>query len=509
MFKNHTSAHLRQILSCPTLFFSPDCPHPTAQTGLNGKKCLVQNNICTQLHPKAKFKHTLTCIDIVVEWTRHQITELAPNNLILERAKSLSSKESWEKTGSNGFFLWGQCKSSGLKLYQVAIDFHNKKFRCNCQSSDNPCRHALALLFFLHKHVDDMLIEENPPNWVTDLLLQAASAPTTEEQVLRKENQEKRFGKRLEEMQSGVEELELWLLDMIQHGLSEISHQDATYWELFAAKMQDAKLGGIARRIRRMPTLLEKENWHEYLLKELSQLYLFVQSYKQFPALPELIQEEILTVAGVNRKRAELLEQEGVKDHWLVLSVILEMEDKLFSRKTYMLGSKSGQIALVLDYNYGIPKFDLNWQIGSAFSAELIFYPSPYPLRALVKKHLSSSASLDIVAKYTDIETFAYAYANAIATNPWLPSFPCLLADVYIVKKEQLLLLADSKGYSIPLLMEGRAAWSLLAVSVGQTFTVFGEWNDHYFRPMTILKDGRVISLLAYGSEIEDNIDTI
>ena len=59
MFKNHTSAHLRQILSCLTLFFSLDCPHPTAQTGLNGKKCLVQNNICTQLHPKAKFKHTL------------------------------------------------------------------------------------------------------------------------------------------------------------------------------------------------------------------------------------------------------------------------------------------------------------------------------------------------------------------------------------------------------------------------------------------------------------------
>lgn len=445
-----------------------------------------------------------------MEWTRHQITELAPNNLILERAKSLSSKESWEKTGSNGFFLWGQCKSSGLRFYQVAIDFRNKKFRCNCQSSNSPCRHALALLFFLQKHVDDMPMEENPPNWVTDLLLQPAlKSPTVEEQILRKENQEKRFGKRLEEMQSGVEELELWLLDMIQHGLSEISHQDSNYWELFAAKMQDAKLGGIARRIRRMPALLEKENWHERLLKELSQLYLFVQSYKQFHSLPELIQEEILTVAGVNRKRAELLEQDGVKDQWLVLSVSLEMEDKLFSRKTYMLGSKSGQIALVLDYNYGIPKFDLNWQVGSAFNAELVFYPLPYPLRALVKKHISSSVPLDTVAHYTDIETFAYAYAEAIAANPWLPSFPCLLADIHIVKKGQLLLLADSKGYSIPLLMEGSAAWSLLAVSVGQTFTVFGEWNDHYFRPMTILKEGRVISLLAHGSEIEDDIDTI
>ena len=449
-------------------------------------------------------------IDIIVEWTRHQITALAPNNLILERAKSLSSKASWEIKGSNGFFLWGECKSSGLRLYQVAIDFRNKKFRCNCQSPHNPCRHALALLFFLQKHVDDMPMEETPPDWVMDLLTQPIpKIPTAEEQVLRKENQEKRFGKRLIEMQSGVEELELWLLDMIQHGLSEISHQDSDYWELFAAKMQDAKLGGIARRIRRMPILLREENWHERLLEKISQLYLFVQSYKQFPSLPELIQEEILTVAGVNKKRTELLEQDGVKDQWLVLSVNLEAEDKLFSRKTYMLGSKSGQIALVLDYNYGIPKFDLNWQVGSAFEAELIFYPSPYPLRALVKKHLSSSAPLDAIAQYTDIETFAYAYAKAIASNPWLSSFPCLLANVHIVKKDQLLLLADSKGYSIPLLMEGSAAWSLLAISVGQTFTVFGEWDDHYFRPMAILKSGRVISLLTHGLEIEDDIDTI
>ena len=45
MFKNHTSAHLRQILSCPTLFFSPDCPHPTAKNALS--RIIFAHN-CTQ-----------------------------------------------------------------------------------------------------------------------------------------------------------------------------------------------------------------------------------------------------------------------------------------------------------------------------------------------------------------------------------------------------------------------------------------------------------------------------
>ena len=167
-------------------------------------------------------------------------------------------------------------------------------------------------------------------------------------------------------MQDGVAELERWLLDLIQQGLSSVGSQGHAFWDSFAAKMQDAKLGGIARRIRRFNYIQELgDNWHEQLLEQMAQLYLFVQGFKQLEDLSEPLQEEILALAGLNKKREEVLALEGVKDDWLVVGVSESEEEKLFLRKSYLLGSDSGRIALIMDYNYGVPKFEFNWPLGS------------------------------------------------------------------------------------------------------------------------------------------------
>ena len=85
--------------------------------------------------------------------------------------------------------------------------------------------------------------------------------------------------------------MEEWLQDLIRHGLSAIDEQPAAFWDGFAARMVDAKLGGVARRIRILN--LAGEEGFELLLEEMSELYLLAQSFKQLESLPEGLQEEV------------------------------------------------------------------------------------------------------------------------------------------------------------------------------------------------------------------------
>ncbi|MEO1714253.1 MAG: hypothetical protein AAFU60_13045, partial [Bacteroidota bacterium] len=76
-------------------------------------------------------------------------------------------------------------------------------------------------------------------------------------------------------MQSGAQELLIWLKDNLRNGMAAAATQPDSYWEQFAALMVDAKLGTIGRRIRQIPALLQTDDWAPDLLDLFGQLYLF------------------------------------------------------------------------------------------------------------------------------------------------------------------------------------------------------------------------------------------
>ena len=75
--------------------------------------------------------------------------------------------------------------------------------------------------------------------------------------------------KRRELMSRGVEELKTWLLDMLREGLAALASAPPDYWESLAARMVDAKLGSIARRIRAWPALLALPDGEKKLIEEI------------------------------------------------------------------------------------------------------------------------------------------------------------------------------------------------------------------------------------------------
>jgi hypothetical protein len=437
-----------------------------------------------------------------LEWTHYKIAELAPNSLTLGKAKALAHTRHWAEAASNGGLLWGLCKTSGERVYRVALSLSGDAFRCECAASCHPCRHALALLLqFVKTSKPSIALSESPPPWVQEMLRQrpAVTALSADEKAQKEAARTARFGQRLALMQQGVEDLEQWLLDLLRQGLSSAESQPDAFWENFAVRMTDAKLSGLARRIRGFKAIVGTDQWHSLLLGELASLYLLVQSFKQWPELPEQLQEEIFNQAGVSRKKEELLLLKGLADTWLVIGQVEgeSEEDKLRYRRTWLLGEQSQRLALMLDFSWGRQGYETNWASGSAIRGEAIFYPGAYPLRALIRKAVPYNYAFHAPAGYLTLSDFAQAYAQALAANPWLTIFPCLLAQVVPLHQGGTFWVVDQEQHMLPLSADGDAAWKLLGLSSGQPLKLFGEWDGKALRPVSALLEQRLVSLQA------------
>ena len=97
-------------------------------------------------------------------------------------------------------------------------------------------------------------------------------------------------------MQAGNAELQSRLLDLIRGGLVELDIAPTQYYEEFAARMVDAQLGSIGKRIRTWANFKEDfpDTWHEKLLDELGSLYLFSKAFQNIDRLSENLQDELL-----------------------------------------------------------------------------------------------------------------------------------------------------------------------------------------------------------------------
>lgn len=306
------------------------------------------------------------------------------------------------------------------------------------------------------------------------------------------QNPEKK-NKRMAAMEAGVYELERWLMDIMEQGLATIEQLPSHHWDDFAASMVNAKLGGIARKIRLIKQQFSLENWPEKIMAELAELFLFTQAFQRFDTLSSAQQKELLTLGGVTIKKEEVLQQAGVTDHWLVIGQRFSTEEKLQVRRTWLLGEQSQNYALLLDFAWGNQGFNDNWIVGSALHAEIVYYPAAYLQRALIKRFEPSSEPFNGLIGFVDFSTFAQSYAQAVSANPWLYHFPCLLDQVIPVFDQQHFLLVDQNRDQLPLGAKDLDGWKILAISTGHPIKVFGEWNGQFISLLSAVHDQRLI----------------
>ncbi|MFT4762491.1 MAG: hypothetical protein ACI9XO_001827 [Paraglaciecola sp.] len=426
------------------------------------------------------------------------ITALAQSATDLEKAKPLVSTKKWRVLEANEQAVWGEVKSNGVAYYKTQFFPKTKQFRCNCPSQKKPCPHVLALMMLFVENGISFKINPTLPKWVADWLLikdQPAAKRTEEQEVHLAELRLKTREKRLLQMEEGLNELNLWLNDVVRQGLANLEMQPPEFWEEIAGRLVNAKCGRLARRVRHLPMLFGTANWHETMLGEIGELYLLLKGFKNIQNLPPALQQEMLNQAGINVKKEELIEIKGVQDTWLVIGQTegKDEDTNLFYRRTWMAGEKTEKVALLLEYAWSTNPYETNFKPGNQFRGEVVYYPSAFDLRVSLR-NFQTVVEPFLVKGYSNFNVFSKEYAKAVGGNPWLLVFPAILENVVPIFEKDAFYLLDENQKMLPIKTEEKTAWTMLALSGGEPITFFGAFENQVFQPLSaILADQFIV----------------
>lgn len=438
-----------------------------------------------------------------------QIIALAPDAASAKAGRSLATASKWQNVGQNDRALWGECQGSGAKPYQTVIDLNEPAFKCSCPSRKFPCKHSLGLFLLIANQPETGSSVTTAPDWAADWLAKRDQQAQRKSEAAKKAEEEpdeatlarrasqkaKRSLDREAKVVAGLKELELWLRDLLRHGLASAQTRSWDYWEQMAARMIDAQAPGVARRVRELSWAPQSgDGWTEQLLSQVSSLFLLLKAFERIETLPTATQADVRTAIGWNYKEDELPEENVVSDEWLVLGQRTTGDEGLRVRRTWLWGQRIAKGALVLEFAAAGQHLSLDLLPGTRTEAELIFYPSNYPLRAALKKR-ANTRSLTEIPGYSTSDQLLTTYSDVLALNPWLEAIPAPLQSVVPVRRSEQWFARDSNGRLLSLRSESIDAWKLMALSGGHPITIFGEWNGRSLLPISTWADGRYVEL--------------
>ncbi|MFI7101136.1 SWIM zinc finger family protein [Streptomyces sp. NPDC050161] len=434
-------------------------------------------------------------------WTTDQVLALAPDETSSRAGGKLAGPGPWSDAGAGDGAVWGRCKGSGKTPYQAVIDTKGPAFSCSCPSRKFPCKHALGLLL-LWAGGGDAVAAGEPPQWAAEWLAARrqradreagggapSRAPADPEAAAR------RAERRTQRIRAGATELEQRLEDLLHSGLASADGAGQDSWEETAARMVDAQAPGLAARVRELSSIAASgPDWPARLLEECALLHLLDQGFLGIDHLPAPLAATVRTRVGLTTEAADVLtglDATPVRDRWLVLAQHDSDDGRLTTRRIYLRGDRTGRMALYLSHGGAHRPLEPALPPGLVLDAELAYYPGARPLRAaLGKRH--APAAPGPVPPGCGIDAALAAYGDALRHDPWLDSWPVVLADVTPIPGLDGAgwQLADADGESAlpldPRCLDRPGRWQLAAISGGAPVTVFGECGHRGFLPLTV-----------------------
>lgn len=454
-------------------------------------------------------------------WSMERITLLSPDTTSSQSGRELANPRhsAWKALASDGYSAWAIYQDKPKKTYKIKIDLlkvrHNENvWACNCPTYKTPCKHIIAVLYMLINDPDD-IIEAPAPHWVEEWLDKEAISARKRDARKQKNSiitperiaqRQKQSAKRKQKITRGLEDLEQWLINMIRRGLTDPQVRNEDFWESRAARMVDAQAPSIANWLREMGRIPAKNvDWIADLLEQLGRLYLLIESFKRYDQLTVETQADLRTTVGWHIKRDEIVFYEtlNITDTWQVIGQytgdVTDNSQKkgrrgLKTQRIWLRGIDSGRDALILEFTFGDSAFETIRQVGTAFNAELVFFPSRYPLRTFINEfHTEEIAQYDIAGK--SIMANIEHYAKAIVQNPWLMQYPFVLDDVVPIQDDnKQWVVREVEGLYLPIDEAFEQTMALFSLSGGHPIQISGEWNGTRFYPTGAIVGERVIN---------------
>ncbi|HEY4358395.1 MAG TPA: SWIM zinc finger family protein [Acidobacteriaceae bacterium] len=456
--------------------------------------------------------------------TLDRIEALAPDQPSLVAARKLLKPASWPTLAESDGLAWGECQGSGATPYRVVIAEADGGYKCTCPSRKFPCKHALALMW-MRAEGKPPFTPAAPPEWVKDWLSRrrnTATGPAAKEEA---EGEEKpkasiRLAKEHEEpakddpkaearaaaarernrqereisVLAGLDDLDVWLNDQVQRGMAAFVAQSSASCRTIAQRLVDAKAQGIASRLEALPTrlfTLPENARSQAAIEELGQIHLIASAYRRAADLPSDLIADVRQAAGWNVTREALIADASarrVSGTWRVVANITEVQpDRLRRVETWLwlesASESNSRFAVLIDFvPVATGAASSGYLTGDRIQAELVYYPSPLPMRAQIMQ-ISSGAqpSREDLQLAPDTLTAAYAgYERALAQLPWLKIWPLAFQSGHVRRSHDALYLCDAERTLALPLHTSQATTTLPLLSVG-ALNGIGLWDGYQF----------------------------
>ncbi|ADU12417.1 SWIM zinc finger family protein [Asticcacaulis excentricus] len=441
-----------------------------------------------------------------------KIETLAPDQGSLDAARKLLKITQWPTLAADGSgLIWGECQGSGATPYRVCVTEADAGYKCSCPSRKFPCKHSLALMW-LRTDGKATFGPGAPPEWVRDWLSrrrgpsdtsaadptkptktkasiaaarEVEDAPDPKAEARAAAARERNRQDREASIAGGLDELDIWLSDQIDTGLAGFAANAVNACRTIAQRLVDAKASGLAARLDALPARLfacsDAARPHT-ALEELGQLHLIAEAYRRQSLLSPELKADVRQAVGWTVTRESLLADptaERLSGRWQVWATRAEVQpDRLRRLETWLYGS--GRFAVLIDFvPVATGATASGYTVGDGFDAELVFYPSPVPLRALVVTQTSPAQPGGIIDLANgDLETAYAAYEAALSIRPWLAEYPFAFEGAEVRRAGECLYLCGG-DLALPLAAAQEAsAWPLLRTG---PFRGLGLWDGMTF----------------------------
>ena len=226
----------------------------------------------------------------------------------------------------------------------------------------------------------------------------------------------------------------------------------------------------------------------DFLVGTLGELHLMAEAYRRQDRLPAALRADIRLAIGWTQSREALLEDAEaprLRARWMVLATVNEVQpDKLRRLETwlYRIGDGDGPpVAVLIDFMpVSLGSVKNTYAPGEAFEAELCFYPSGAPLRAIVATQFGGAEQEPRWAAPAEgIAAALDRYEAALGARPWLGDWPLAMQGTAVTRVAGGFVLTSSDGTTLPLLAKEDDRLLPLVGLAG--LDSFGLWDGRHF----------------------------
>jgi hypothetical protein len=421
--------------------------------------------------------------------TEEQILTLAPDEPSKKAGKELANLSKWVSKGANEQAIWGECQGSGSKPYQTQIDVANIAFKCSCPSRKFPCKHGIAL-GLLYARQQNLFSESSMPAWVHEWISKRSQKEEKKtekkDKPVDEEAQAKRQQAREQKVADGIEELLTWIKDIIRNGIINIPEKGYPFWDGMAKRMVDAQAPGLAGMVRGLAAInYFKEGWQTNFLDALLNIYLVAKGYQSKDSLEPLVMQDVRALIGFTVNQEELKESQGVKDVWLVAGKQISDDDNLTVERNWLYGINSNQYALVLQFIIRGQGAGVLLSPGMFIEAELVYFPSISPLRALIKQYATTNTKLpqQLFGSWREV---VEAETTLCSQLPVRTERPYAIEQLLPVHHNNQWWLKDKNEDLISVKEDSSKIWKLLALSGGAPLNMVVLGRENNYQPLGV-----------------------